>query len=76
MFTATSTLEQQLWDLNVFLHSLSCEYTSLLHNRKLEHSVDELDLGHHPNVQLGLQELDLQDHRDVHNRKDLSTKRC
>ena len=45
---------------------------SLLHNGRLEHSVDELYEGHHPNVHLGLLELDLRDHRDVQKPGDLA----
>ena len=70
------TQEQHRWDLNGLLHSLHCESTSPLHNKRLEHSVDKLDLGHHPEEHLGLLEHGLQDHRDVDEREELNTKRC
>ena len=54
--------EQHLESLCGQLHSLHCGYTSLEHNRKVHHSVDELNLGH-------LQVKALHGHRDVHNRR-------
>ena len=46
-------------------------------NRRLKHSVDELDLRHHPHVQRGLLELNLHGYRDVQNRRNRpTTKRC
>ena len=46
-------------------------------HQRLKHSVDELDLRHHPHVQRGLLELDLHGRKDVHNRrKRPTTKRC
>ena len=59
---------QHLWDLGGFLHSWHCGDQSLLHIRRFEHSVDELNLGHVQIVHLGLLEHDLHDHRDVQNR--------
>ena len=56
-----------LWNLGGF--QLALWGQSLLHNRRSEHSVDELNLGRHPNIHLGLLELDLHGHRDVHNRE-------
>ena len=70
------TQEQHQWDLNGLLHSFHCGSTSPLHNKRLEHAIDEMDLGHHPNVHLGLVKLDLQEHKEVDNRKDLNTRRC
>ena len=49
------------------MHSLHCAYTPLKHNWKLEHSVEERKL-RHLHVLVGMQELELQNNRDVHNR--------
>ena len=38
--------ERSLVCLCGLLHSLHCGYMSLPHNRKVHHSVSELDLGH------------------------------
>ena len=38
--------DKHLWDLAGLLHSLHFGYTSLEHNGKVHHSVDELELGH------------------------------
>ena len=59
------------WKLQL-LHSLHCAYTPLKHNWKLEHSVEERKL-RHLHVLVGMQELELQNNRDVHNRSTMRT---
>ena len=54
------------------LHSLHCAYQTLWHNRKDQHSVDELKLRHLEEIDEGLLELVLCDHRNVHNGHGLS----
>ena len=50
------------------MHSLHCTYTPL----KLEHSVEERNL--RPlHVLVGLQELELYNHKDVHNQSTMRT---
>ena len=52
------------------LHSSHCGYTSLEHNGKVHHSVDELELGHlHVLIRHGLLELVADDNRDIHNQE-------
>ena len=58
-FVLCPVQERHLESLCGQLHSLHCGYTSLEHNRKIHHYVEELDLRHHPHVQRGLLELNL-----------------
>ena len=59
------------WNLRL-LHSLHCACTPLKHNWKLEHSVEERNL-RHLLVLVVMQELELCNHRDVHNRSTMRT---
>ena len=46
--------------------TVSTVYLSLSRNQKIHHSVDELKLRHHEELDNGLLELELHGHRDVH----------
>ena len=61
--------QERLCGISGFLHNLHCAHPSLQHNWMLKQSVEELNLRHlHFLEREGLQEQELHEHRDVHNR--------